>query len=107
MVSGVGSPEFMSVVLTFILPSAIVFPSTVFRSVSPPASGLPRPGPGCKIGDTRCGLARPAGTSGGDHGTAKGSAALLDLDRRRTRTLEGRQDSRADARAALSQHGVR
>src|SRR6185312_2380141 len=109
MTSVPAPPGFMSAVLTFILPGAIVSLSMMRTRGYPKAvvvcqgrvrgarSGA-RDGRPCKADRDR---------RRGDHGYSHGPARWLDLVRRRAQTLEGRQDPRADARTALCKYGVR
>ena len=100
----------MSALLTFILAGAIVIPSrTPSDALSQSHSGLPRPGLGSMIRQRTGGLARAAQAKMGedDGRRADGPARWLDLVRRRIGAVEGRQDPRADARAALCELGVR
>src|SRR3569833_2941034 len=107
MTSAGSRPGFMSALLTFILPSAIVVPSRVLRKLIPRAVRFAKAGTGVQDRSRASGLARPCREGGGLDGDPDGPARWLDLVRWRTHTLEGRENPRPDARPALRQHGVR
>src|SRR5215217_9721928 len=103
------SAEFMSALLTFFWLSGIVAPSHRRFVLSQRHSGLPRAWPvGHDWRNARFVWNGKNNYCGEDHGRrAHGPARRLDLVRRRTQTVEGREDSRADARASLCQLGIR